>query len=114
MKTLPPKEPYTYEEQAEALRRDLAALQQKYDHLKQIYDKLAGQWNAFQATAKPEQRFMYRAEAAGEVARKLAEVFLGLAYGTGSISELVKILQELDDRQNATVEVGGKLVPHRG
>lgn len=105
----------------EALQRELLAARQeagqwrtKYEHLDQVYNKLADQWNVFQSLNKPDNRNIQRAEGAGEMARKLAEVFLGLAYQKDTREILRKLLEDLDAPGGCEVEVGGKLVPHRG
>lgn len=69
------------------LERELAGAEDRYVKLEGIYNRLADQWNAFQATARPDNRNCQRAEASGELARKLAEVFLAMAYGK-KISEI--------------------------
>lgn len=70
----------------------------EYAKLKEIYDKLADQWNAFQATAKPTNRNVHRAEASGELARKLAEIFIGLAYDTSTLEDLQEFLRTMNKR----------------
>lgn len=67
----------------------------EYDKLKNVYDKLADQWNAFQATARPDNRNVHRAEAAGELARKLAEVLIGLSYDKDIQQPLLEVLDGL-------------------
>lgn len=107
------------------LQRLLLAAQQeagkwkdKYDHLNNIYCKLADQWNAFQATSRPDNRNVHRAEAAGEVTRKMAEVFMALAYDHDAFDLIATLLEMLRELQQGgagrTVEVSERLVPHRG
>ena len=114
MKTLPPPDFDPKSTKIFQLQRELGALQQKYEHLQQTYNKLADQWNVFQATARPDNRNIQRAEGAGEMARKLAEVFLSLAYDKDAIGSLQNILWALEEIQKKPsgqeVEVGGKLV----
>lgn len=93
-----------------ALEQECGALQTKYAQLQQIYNKLADQWNVFQATSRPDNRNIQRAEGAGEMARKLAEVLLGVAYATDVRDLLQKILQDMGDAGGREVEVGGQLV----
>jgi len=100
----------TLREQVFRLERELAALQQKHAHLQQIYNKLADQWNVFQATNRPDNRNIQRAEGAGEMARKLAEVLLGVAYSTDVRDLLRKLLDDMEGSGGQTVEVSEKLV----
>lgn len=103
--------------QIEELQRQLLAAQReagmwrtKYEHLDQVYNKLADQWNVFQSLNKPDNRNIQRAEGAGEMARKLAEVFLGLAYGKDVREVLRKILEDLEAPAGREVEVSQGLV----
>jgi hypothetical protein len=77
------------------LERELAGAEDRYKQLDGIYTKLADQWNAFQATARPDNRNVHRAEAAGEMARKLAEAFLSLAYDKDARQVLLDVLSAL-------------------
>lgn len=92
------------------LEGELARLRQEHAHLQQIYNKLADQWNVFQSLNKPDNRNIQRAEGAGEMARKLAEVLLGVAYVKDTREILRKLLEDLDAPAGQEVEVGGKLV----
>lgn len=67
----------------------------EYAKLNEIYTKLADCWNAFQATTKPLQRDVHRAEAAGEMARRLAELILRVVYHTGRWEDILAILNSL-------------------
>lgn len=102
------------------LKREAGQWKTKYDQLNIIYNKLADQWNAFQALSKPDNRNIQRAEGAGEMARKLGEILLCLAYDTDSRDLIQNLLSELHFRQQPAggqeVEVSEKLVrsPHRG
>lgn len=100
------------------LEREVGKWKSKYEQLEVIYNKLADQWNAFQALSKPDNRNIQRAEGAGEMARKLGEVLLCLAYDTDARPLIAKLLVTLADAQNPAggqkVEVSGKLVKHRG
>jgi len=103
-----------------ALKQEAGKWKSKYDQLNIIYNKLADQWNVFQASSRPDNRNIQRAEGAGEMARKLAEVLLCLAYDTDSRDLILELFDKLGQAQNPAsgqeVEVGGKLVrsPHRG
>lgn len=55
------------------LERELAGMRQSYAKLNETYTKLADIWNSFQATTRPAQRDVTRAEAVGEFARLLTE-----------------------------------------
>ena len=59
--------------QVQALRREIAGHVQSYAKLNETYTKLSDIWMSFQATARPTQRDVTRAEAVGEFARLLAE-----------------------------------------
>lgn len=74
------------------LEHQLSWQQTQYAKLNEIYTKLADCWNAFQATTKPIQRDIHRAEAAGEMARRLAEMILRIVYNTGKWSDLLRVL----------------------
>ncbi len=82
----------------------------KHEHLQQIYNKLADQWNVFQATARPDNRNIQRAEGAGEMARKLAEALLAIAYDKDARELLTDLLLKLNVEQGKPagqeVEVG--------
>lgn len=86
------------EDDTEYWRAEAGKWQTKYEQLQQIYNKLADQWNAIQATARPDNRNLQRAEGAGEMARLLAEVLLGVAYSK-EVSGLLRRL--LDDMERA-------------
>ena len=74
--------------------------------LQEVYNKLADQWNVFQATNRPDNRNIQRAEGAGEMARKLAEVLLGVAYERDVRDLLQKILNDMEDAGGREVEEG--------
>lgn len=67
----------------------------QYAKLNEIYTKLADCWNAFQATTRPIQRDVHRAEAAGEMARRIAEMILRIVYNTGMWEDLMKVLNSI-------------------
>lgn len=109
-----------YAEYEELQRQLLAAKQEagqwrtKYEHLDQIYNKLADQWNVFQSLNKPDNRNIQRAEGAGEMARRLAGVLLGVAYQKDTREALRKLLEDLDAPGGQDVEVSqGLVVTHR-
>jgi predicted nucleic acid-binding Zn-ribbon protein len=62
------------------LERELAGAEDRYRLLMEQHTKLSDIWMAFQATARPTQRNVHRAEAAGEFARKLTEALIRAAY----------------------------------
>lgn len=104
----------------EDLQRQLLAAKQeagqwrtKYEHLDQVYNKLADQWNVSQSLNKLDNRNIQRAEGAGEMARKLAEVLLGVAYQKDTREILRKILEDLDAPGGQDVEVSQGLVVTR-
>lgn len=82
------------------LKQEVGMWRSKYEHLDQIYNKLADQWNVFQATNKPDNRNIQRAEGAGEMARKLAEVLLCLAYDHDARDLIQEFLGALHDAQD--------------
>lgn len=94
-----------------ALKQEAGQWRTKYDQLTIIYNKLADQWNAFQALSKPDNRNIQRAEGAGEMARKLAEVLLGVAYSTDVRDLLRKFLDDMEGAGGREVEVSEKMVP---
>jgi hypothetical protein len=98
------------------LQQELGMWRDKYEHLAITYNKLADQWNVFQATNRPDNRNIQRAEGAGEMARKLAEVLLGVAYEKDVRDLLKKVLDDMEDAGGREVEVSEKLVrsPDRG
>lgn len=75
-----------------ALEDQLSWKNTEYAKLNEIYTKLADCWNAFQSTTKPLQRDVHRAEAAGEMARRLAELILRMVYNTGRWADILEIL----------------------
>ena len=108
------------EQRIKNLERELAGSEDKYAKLNDVYNKLADQWNAFQATTRPDNRNIHRAEAAGELARKLAEVLIGLAYDKDALDSLLMVMAHLANGQSEgrqAAEVAGRLnvraVTHR-
>lgn len=85
----------------------------KYAKLKNLYDGLADQWNAYQATARPDNRSVHRAEAAGELGRKLAEVLIGLSYDKDVRQPLLEVLGGIVRAQSNAPrqETGPKALP---
>lgn len=81
-------------------QRELAKTKQELESLRQIYNKLADQWNVFQSTNRPDNRNIQRAEGAGEMARKLAEVLLAVSYDTDARDLIRSILKALDRGQS--------------
>lgn len=57
-------------------RRNLRELGGKYQQLQGWYNKIADQWNAFQAVHRPTNRNVQRAEAVGEFARRQVEALM--------------------------------------
>lgn len=94
------------ERECELLRRELAGARDKYLYLDGVYQRLADTWNAFQGSQEPKltPRNVQRAEASGELARKLAEVFIGLAYKTRGLDDLIQVLLRLRPAQPETDE----------
>lgn len=80
------------QERVRYLEGQLDWKQIEYAKLKNLYDGLADQWNAFQATSRPDNRSVHRAEAAGELGRKLAEVLIGLSYDKDIRQPLLEVL----------------------
>jgi hypothetical protein len=104
------------QERVRHLERQLDWKQIEYIKLKNLYDGLADQWNAFQATARPDSRNVHRAEAAGELARKLAEVLIGLSYDKDIQQPLLEVLDGLAQLNRAKTnaprqETGPKALP---
>lgn len=104
------------QERVRHLEGQLGWKQIEYDKLNNIYCKLADQWNAFQATARPDSRNVHRAEAAGELARKLAEVLIGLSYDKDIQQPLLEVLDGLARLNRAQSnaprqETGSKALP---
>jgi len=80
-------------------------LREDHFRLNDRYNKLADTWNAFQAINKPRTDHVYRAEIAGEVARKLASTLVALCYETGSLREVAEALLRVHDQQGEVVDV---------
>lgn len=101
------------QERVRYLEGQLDWKQIEYDKLNDIYCKLADQWNAFQATARPDNRNVHRAEAAGELARKLAEVLIGLSYDKDVRQPLLEVLGSIVRAQSNAPrqETGPKRFP---
>lgn len=90
--------------QIHQLERSLGEIITKHEQLQQIYQKLADQWNVFQATNRPDNRNIQRAEGAGEMARKLAEILLGAAYATDVRDILRTMLDQMEGAGGQDVE----------
>lgn len=101
------------QERVRYLEGQLDWKQIEYAKLKNLYDGLADQWNAFQATARPDNRSVHRAEAAGELGRKLAEVLIGLSYDKDVRQPLLEVLGGLVRAQSDAPrqETGAKALP---
>ena len=67
----------------EVLERELSGANLRHMMAEKRYADLSDIWMVFQATAKPTQRNVHRAEATGEFARRLAEMLIKLAYPAG-------------------------------